>query len=247
MNLAGKSALVTGGGSGIGRAIALAFAGEGADVAVNDMDLARAEGVAEEVRGLGRRALALKADVTRPEEVNPMLERAWGEFSRIDILVNNAGIGPDIVALADMTQEQWQRMLAVHVHGAFNCTRGLIGGMMEQKWGRVISMSSVAGLAGESHGVHYCTAKAALLGFTKALAREVARHGITVNAIAPGVIDTAMAASLPPRVIEGLVKATPLRRKGQPEEIAHVAAFLASDGAAFITGQVISPNGGYYM
>jgi 3-oxoacyl-[acyl-carrier protein] reductase len=211
------------------------------------MDLARAQGVAEEVRGLGRRSLALRADVARTEEVSSMLERAWAEFPRIDILVNNAGIGPDIVAVADTTDEQWHRMIGVHLHGSFNCTRGLIGRMTQQGWGRVINMSSVAGLAGESHGVSYCTAKAALVGFTKALAREVAQYGITVNAIAPGVIDTALAASLPPRVIEGLIKATPLRRIGQPEEIAQVAAFLASDGAAFITGQVISPNGGYYM
>jgi 3-oxoacyl-[acyl-carrier protein] reductase len=247
MNLVGKTALVTGGGSGIGRAISLALAGDGADIAVIDMDLARAEEVAAEVRQLDQKALPLKADVTRPDEVDTVMARAWEECSGIDILINNAGIGPDVVALADMATEQWHRMMDVHVNGAFNCARRLIGRMGERKGGRVINMSSIAGLSGESHGVHYCTAKAALVGFTMALAREVARYGITVNAIAPGMIDTPMAAALPSRVVESMIRATPMRRIGQPEEIAHLAAFLASDRAAYITGQVISPNGGYYM
>ncbi len=247
MNLKGKSALITGAGSGMGRAMAHLFAQRGAGIVICDKDLSSAEMVKGQVSGLGARAIAIQADVSNPEQVNAMVKAAFNEFPRIDILVNNAGIGSDLVPFRRMTYEQWDRMIAVHLYGTFNCTRGVIEKMIAQKQGRVINMSSVNGLMGETLAVHYSAAKAAIIGFTKALAKEVAHHGITVNAIAPGVIGTPMIDKLGAQVVDSLIKTIPVGRKGKPEEIAHLAAFLASDHASYITGQVISPNGGSYM
>lgn len=246
MSLSGKAALVTGAGSGIGRAIALALAGKGAAVLVNDVYLDRAQKVAGEVAEKGVKSLALRADVSHPAEVTAMVREARRVFPRLDILVNNAGI-EQVIAFAQMSYEDWRRMLGIHVDGAFNCAREVVGDMIAARWGRVINMSSVAAFMGPDLQVHYATAKAALVGFTKSLARELAPFGVTVNAIAPGLIDTPMARSFSPRFIERMLALTPVGRLGTAEDIAYAALFLASEEASFITGQVISPNGGHWM
>ncbi len=246
MSLSGKVALVTGAGSGIGRAIALSLAGQGVAVVVNDVYLERAQGTAEEVAAKGVKAVPLRADVSRPDEVDAMMQEARKELNQIDILVNNAGI-EHVVAFAKMTYEDWRRMLGIHVDGAFNCARGVVEGMVAARWGRIVNMSSVAAFMGPDLQAHYATAKAALVGFTKSLAREMAPFGITVNAIAPGIIDTPMVQKFSPRFREKMVALTPVGRMGTPEDIAHTALFLISEESSFITGQVISPNGGHWL
>ncbi len=246
MSLSGKVALVTGAGSGIGRAIALALAGQGVAVAVNDVDLERAQRTVGEVAAKGVKALAVRADVSRPDEVAAMIDEASKGLKQIDILVNNAGI-EHVVAFAKMTYEDWRRMLGIHVDGAFNCARGVVEGMVAARWGRIVNMSSVAAFMGPDLQVHYATAKAALVGFTKSLAREVAPFGVTVNAIAPGLIDTPMVQKFSPRFREKMVALTPVGRIGTPEDIAYAVSFLAAEEASFITGQVISPNGGHWL
>lgn len=251
MKLQGKVALVTGAGSGIGRETALTFAREGAEVVVNDLNPEGAQAVVGEIKALGRGALAVRADVSNRAEVERMTRRALEEFGKVDILVNNAGYG-HVAPFHQMSAQDWDRMFAVHVRGAFNCTRGLIGQMMERKWGRIIHISSVAAY-GEERTVHYCAAKAALIGFAKALAKEVAPLGITVNAVAPGLIDTPIFKSMEvtkedvDRTFDHFLQRTVVGRIGRPEDIASACLYLASEEASFVTGQVISPNGGYYM
>lgn len=251
MRLQGKVALITGAGSGIGRGTALTFAREGADVVVNDLNLEGAQAVVEEVKALGQSALAVRADVSDQGEVDGMVRQALKELGKVDILVNNAGYA-HFVPFHRMDSRDWDRMFAVHVRGAFNCTRGLVGPMMERKWGRIIHISSIAAY-GEEGSVHYSAAKAALIGFAKALAKEVAPHGITVNAIAPGIIKTPILKSVEmskekiDKVVNHFLQRTPLGRVGQPEDIAYACLYLASEEASFVTGQVISPNGGYYI
>jgi len=247
MGLSGRVALVTGAGSGIGREVALALAERGADVAVNDLYGERAEETARLVSGLGRRAVALQGDVSRRDAVAGMVDRALAELGRIDILVNNAGHF-SAKPFIEMAFEEWAHMFAVHVHGAFHCTQRVVPGMMERKWGRIINISSIAALSGGARLlVHYAAAKAALVGFTRSLARELAPYNITVNAVAPGAVDTPMTAAMNPRFVEAMIRATPLRRLGTPREIAAVVVFLATEEAGFITGQVLSPNGGQYI
>ena len=246
MDLNGKVALVTGGGSGIGRATALVFAQAGADLIVNDIEPEKAEGVAAEVADLGRRALPIVADVASPSSVDAMISQALSTLQKVDILVNNAGIGAE-VPFHKMTKADWDRMFAVHVGGTFNCTQGLVQQMIDRGWGRIISISSVAGLMGEVGLVHYSAAKAAILGFTKALAQELARHGITVNAVAPGLIDTPLARGIQPELWQKFVETAPMGHEGKPNDIAHACAYLASEEASFVTGQTISPNGGLWM
>jgi NAD(P)-dependent dehydrogenase (short-subunit alcohol dehydrogenase family) len=251
MRLSGKVALITGAGSGIGRATALIFAREGAGIVVNDLYLESAREVAAELKANGHSALPVQADVSSPKAVGEMIRQALDEFGKVDILVNNAGHGHG-TPFHEMNAEDWDRIFAVHVGGAFNCTRGLIGQMMENKWGRVINMSSVAA-NGEAGHVHYSAAKAALCGFSKALAKEVGSSGITVNAVAPGLIETpifqAMGISQEEIEIafEHYLPLTVVGRIGKPEDIANACLYLASEEASFVTGQVISPNGGYYM
>lgn len=250
MRLLNKVACVTGAGSGIGRATALAFARQGADVLVNDLYLESAEAVAAEVASIGKKALAVQADVSNRGQVDDMIQRAMDEYGKIDILVNNAGHGHG-VPFHEMSAQDWDRIFEVHVGGAFNCTRGLIGQMIDNKWGRIINMSSVAA-NGEAGHVHYSAAKAALVGFAKALAKEVGPFGITVNAVAPGLIETpifqAMGISQEEidQAFDHYLPLTVVGRVGQPEDIAEACLYLASEEAGFVTGQVISPNGGYY-
>jgi NAD(P)-dependent dehydrogenase (short-subunit alcohol dehydrogenase family) len=243
--------VVTGGASGIGRGISLRLARDGANVAIFDLDLAGAEAVAEAIRTLGRKALACQVDVADRAQVEAAVGRVRKELGPIHILVNDAGIG-EFVPLAQMSEAQWDRMIAIHLKGTFHCTKAVIRDMVGAKWGRVVSISSVAGLGGGPGLVHYSAAKAGIIGFTKALAQEVGPLGITVNAIAPGLIDTPILrkSDIPEeqlrQFIETIVGRTPVRRVGVPDDIAAACAYLVSEEASFFTGQVVSPNGGMY-
>jgi NAD(P)-dependent dehydrogenase (short-subunit alcohol dehydrogenase family) len=246
MSLQGRIALVSGGGSGIGRATAIRLAEDGADSVVLDVNLDGARETATRLEKLGRRAVAQRADVTRSDEVRAAVEQAERTLGPIDVLVNNAGLAWQATFL-EMPEADWDRMLAVHLKGAYNCTRAVLPGMLERRWGRIVSLSSIAGLGGTGRSVAYATAKAALIGFTKSLAREVAPHGITVNAVAPGFIATPMTSTWPADRRARVAEETPVRREGTPEDIAYAIAYLASEEASFVTGQVLSPNGGRYM
>jgi NAD(P)-dependent dehydrogenase (short-subunit alcohol dehydrogenase family) len=243
--VAEKNAIVTGGASGIGRAIALRLARDGADVAICDLDGAGAKKTAAEVADLGRRSFAAAVDVASFADVGRAVEQARGELGPVKILVHAAGFG-EIVPLAEMSEAQWDRMIAVHLKGTFNFARAVLKDMIDARWGRILSISSVAGLAGAAGFVHYSAAKAGILGFTKALALEVSPAGITVNAIAPGLIDTPILgkSGVQDKTIEAIVERSPVRRIGVPDDIAAAAAYIVSDEASFLTGQVISPNGG---
>jgi len=255
--LVGRVALVTGGGQGIGRAIALRLAAEGADVGVNDVRLETATAVAEEIRALGRRALPLVADVADEEAVEGMFAEFLRTFGRVDILVNNAGIGP-IHRVLDCTVEEFDRIFAVNVRGVFLCARAAARQMVRQGDGRIISAASVCGLRASPNFVPYCASKAAVISLTQGLAHELAPHGITVNAYCPGIIDTAMTANTnrrvaallglsPEEVLERRLQNIPLGRLGTPEDVAELVAFLASEGAGYITGQAVPVGGGLVM
>jgi 3-oxoacyl-[acyl-carrier protein] reductase len=256
MRFQGRSVLVTGGGSGIGRAIAARFAAEGARVVVNDI---RAEAAEATVKTIGGEARAVVADVADSGRVRAMFEEIARVVGGLDVLVNNAGIGEvnaagreafaaKIETRGDITQnlsdEDWARMLAVHLNGTFYCTREALKLMSRVNRGAIVNISSVAGLMGIEVAPHYGAAKAGILGFTRSVAREVASRGIRVNAICPGFVDTPILDPMPPVTRIIAERQTPLGRIGKPEEIAAAAAFLASDEAGFITGQWLSPNGG---
>ena len=251
MTLKGKIAIVTGAGSekGIGQAAALVLAKKGAAVVVTDIDLSGAERTAQAVRQQGVEALALRVDVTDAREVETLVEKTLREFNRIDILVNVAGITQPIRVL-DTTEADWDRVLAVNLKGTFLCSKAVLPTMIAQKFGRIVNLSSVSGKRGGGvyGGAHYSAAKAGILGFSKALAREVAAFGITVNSVAPGLIATDIRGGLEPpeRQLE-MSKDIPCQRMGTPEEVAAGIAFLASDEAAYITGEEIDINGGSHM
>lgn len=255
MKLEGRVACITGGGSGLGRAIAAAFAAEGAAVAVTDLRGETAEQTVKELAGSGH--LAIAGDVADAEAVAAAFARIDEVHGRLDVLVNNAGVdrlpgdGFDELMktgsqLPHMSDEAWTRMLAIHLNGAFFCCREAAKRMLPAQSGSIINMSSIAGLAGMGPA-HYATAKAGLLGLTRSLARELGRGKIRVNAICPGAIDTPMTDQLGEGLRKGLLMATPLGRIGTPEEIGALALFLASDDSSFITGQAISPNGGIHI
>lgn len=246
LGVQGKVAFITGAGSGIGRATARVLAQGGADVVVCDINLAGAETTAQELVSLGRRALALRVDVTDLAEVEAAANKAQSELGKLDILLSNAGIAEQ-VAFPEMTEAQWDRMFNVHLNGTYNCFRAVLPGMRERRWGRLISTSSMGAFTGGVRLSHYCAAKAGIAGLTIALASELARTGITVNAVAPGVIDTPMLQESPTRWVEQMTKTIPMRRLGQPEDIAYAVAYIASEEAGFLTGQILSPNGGSYM
>ena len=248
MGLSGRNAMVTGGASGIGRAICLRLAREGTDVAVLDLDQAGGRQVADEVGALHRRTVAVEADVASAASVAAAVERVHAALGPVHILVNDAGIA-GLVPLQDMSEEQWDRMIAVHLKGAFNCTRTILGDMLATGWGRIVNVSSVAGLSGAPELVHYSAAKAGLIGFTKALAAEVGPRGITVNAIAPGLIDTPLLqrSGWPDSLTRAVIAQNPIKRIGTPEDIAAACAYLVSEEASYVTGQVLSPNGGGYL
>jgi 3-oxoacyl-[acyl-carrier protein] reductase len=243
--LAGKVALITGSGStGMGRAHALLMAQRGADVVVHDVDAAGAQETAAMVRATGRTARVLVADITDVKTMTAGVRQAEAELGHIDVLVNNAGIGQHL-SIEEIDEAAYQRMFDVHVKGTLFTTQVLVPGMKQRRYGKIINISSIWGMVGAPTASHYCAAKAALLGFTKAWAKELAPYNIHVNAVAPGGVLTPM-----PIKVQGMErirekeKKVPLQRWATPEEIAYTVAFLASPEADFITGQVISPNGG---
>lgn len=244
MDLAGQSAIVTGGGQGIGRGIVLALAAAGADVAIFEINREAAETVAAEVRARGRQALALEVDVTELVRVEMATKEAVSAFGRLDILVNNVGWSPN-EPFVESRPETWQRIIALNYLGALNCTRAALAFMIPAGRGRIISIASDAARVGTPREAVYAGAKAAIIGFSKALAAEVARHAITVNVVSPATTDTPLLrAMLRPDQIERRKQANPMGRLGQPEDVAAAVAFFASPEAAYVTGQVLSVNGG---
>ena len=272
--LDGKIALVTGGASGIGRAICLAFAQEGATLVCNDLAVEAAQHVVTEC-GQQNHGLAVKADVAKSRQVAAMFDKVRKKFGRLDILVNNAGIGLEnaqlrarfnkvlekqrtelategkiktaLAATQNLTDQEWERMLAVHLNGTFYCTREALKLMEKQHFGKVISIASICGMTGCAGAPHYSAAKAGIMGFTRAVAREAIVSGVNVNAIAPGYIDTPMTQAVSDAVRQAIEMATPAGRFGSPQDVANLAVYLASEESNFVVGQVMSPNGGYVI
>lgn len=243
----GRTVLITGASRGIGRAAAVIFAKNGFNVAVNYCRSEdRAKALAEELKAYGVNAAAYRADVSDKSAVTEMFRRAEAELGKISVLVNNAGIAEQAL-FSDITEEMWDRMFDVNVKGAYNCTQAALPSMIHEKYGRIVNVSSMWGISGASCEVHYSASKAAIIGFTKALAKEVGLSGITVNCIAPGVIETDMNAALSEEAMNVLKEDTPLNRIGDPEDAAEAIFFLASDKAGFITGQVLSVDGGFIV
>lgn len=244
IDLTAKVAVVTGGGRGIGRAVALALAEAGADVALAvSRDVEAAEAVAEEVRAKGRHALARRTDVASGEETEALVAAAVEELGRIDILVNNAGITRDGLVMR-MGEEDWDAVLDVNLKGAFNCSRAALRRMVRQRSGRIVNITSVMGITGNAGQANYAASKAGLIGLTKSTAKEVGSRGITCNAVAPGWIQTRMTAGLSEEIASQALKQIPLGRLGEPEDIASLVVFLCSEAASYITGQVIVVDGG---
>ena len=248
MDLNGKTAFVTGASQGIGRACALVLAEAGADVVVASRNLERLEQVAEEIRALGRKALALALDLSRPETVPAAFHRLQEkeDFSKIDILVNNAGVTRDGLLLR-MKMEAWRQVLETNLTGAYLCTQAVLSGMVRRRYGRIVNITSVVAQAGNSGQANYISSKAGLIGLSKAVATEVASRNITVNAVAPGFIETPMTENLTDEVKSKMLERVPLGRMGTDREVAHAVRFLASPEADYITGHVLNVNGGMYM
>lgn len=241
MDLSGKVALVTGSARGIGREIALKLAEVGATVVVSD--ITDAEPVAEEIRAMNRQSLAVAADVTSSTAVAALVDVIISTYERIDILVNNAGIARDQL-LMRMSDEDWDKVLEIDLKSVFLCTRAVLRPMMKQRWGRIVSISSIVGVAGNPGQANYAAAKAGIIGFTKTVAKEVGSRGITANAVAPGFIDTKMTQQLPEAQRQELMKRIPLGSLGTPRDVAEAVAFLASEEARYITAQVLGVDGG---
>jgi len=242
-----KVAIITGAGRGIGKAIARRLASEGAKVAVGDIDREAGEETAEEIRNdYQGQAIAVYVDVTNEDSVNAMVEEVIKRFGKVDILVNNAGITKDSLLLR-MSEEDWDRVIAVDLKSVFLCTKGVIKHMIRQRYGRIVNISSVIGLRGNVGQTNYGAAKAGIIGFTKSAARELAGRNITVNAVAPGYIATEMTERLPEEVKEQMLRQVPLGHPGQPEDVAGVVAFLCSEEASYITGEIIRVDGGMAM
>lgn len=242
-----KTVLITGASRGIGRAAAEAFAKAGYDVAVNyNKSAEAAETLCRELEKYSVKALPFQADVADKKAVEKMSAEIEIAMGAVSVLVNNAGIAEQAL-FTDITEEMWDKMFAVNVKGAYNCTQAVLPKMIHEKYGRIINISSMWGISGASCEVHYSAAKASLIGFTKALAKEVGLSGITVNCVAPGVIDTDMNGHLSPEIISELKEETPLNRIGAPLDVAETVLFLASEKASFITGQTISVDGGFIL
>jgi NAD(P)-dependent dehydrogenase (short-subunit alcohol dehydrogenase family) len=242
MPLAGRVALVTGAGSGIGEATARRFAADGAVVVVNDVDGERARTVATAIGKDGGKGAAVQADVTRRDEVERLVAGIVAEHGRLDVLINNAGINRDAMSYK-MTEEQWDQVLTVNLKGTFLCAQAALPRMRERGWGRVVNTSSIGSL-GNIGQANYSASKAGVIGLTKTLALEYAKYGVTVNCVAPGAVMTPMLAGVPEQIREKITAGIPVGRIAEPREIAAVHAFLVSDEAAFITGQVIFVDGG---
>ncbi len=246
MKLSTETALITGAGSGIGRAIALRFAAEGARIVVAERNEANGSETANLIQAQGGEAMAITTDVSHSAAVTQLFQTVDAQGWGTDILVNNAGQGGTLTPIHQLTDEAWQAMLATHLNGTFYCSREAINRMLPNKNGAIINIASVAGLAGMPMGVSYSAAKAGIIGFTKAAGKEVARFGIRINAIAPGWVETPILDHLPDTLRDAMTSMVPLGRIGQPEEIAALALFLASEESSYVIGQVISPNGGGY-
>ncbi|EIT85052.1 3-ketoacyl-(acyl-carrier-protein) reductase [Fictibacillus macauensis ZFHKF-1] len=245
--LNGKTALVTGASRGIGKAIALELAKQGANVAVNYAGSeAKAQEVVEEIRALGQQAIAIQADVANSESVTNMVKAVISEFGSLDILVNNAGITKDNLMMR-MKEEEWDSVIDTNLKGVFLCTKAVTRQMMKQRKGRIINISSIVGVSGNPGQANYVAAKAGVIGLTKSTAKELSSRNITVNAVAPGFIATDMTEVLEDQVKEEMLKGIPLARFGEAQEIAALVAFLAGEGSGYITGQTIHVDGGMVM
>jgi 3-oxoacyl-[acyl-carrier protein] reductase len=245
VDLKGKVAIVTGAGHGIGREIALSLARNGAEVVVTDVTDAIFE-VGKQIEALGFKALPIKCDVTDFEQAQDAEEKVIGKYERIDVLVNNAGIYPQ-KAFLDMTADDWNKVLRVNLNGVFHCTKAVIPKMIKQRYGKIVNIASIAGaVVGFQNLTHYSASKAAIAGFTKSLALEVAQYGINVNAVAPGPIDVGDVATNT-EMYQQIIKAIPVGRMGRPIDIANLVVFLVSDESNFITGQCIVSDGGYTL
>jgi 3-oxoacyl-[acyl-carrier protein] reductase len=247
LGLSGKSVVITGGGGGIGRECALLFAAEGADVALSDVRLEPAQRVADEVKALGRRAIAVQTNVVDESDVARLFDETVAAFGKVDVLVNNAGIFQSR-PLDELSAEDWDRVMDVNLKGVFLCSRAALRHMKPQRSGAIVSLGSLAGQVGGIHAAaNYATSKAGVISLTKSLAKNSGPLGIRVNCVNPGIIETAMTSPWPPDVLDGLRKSTPLGRLGRPDEVAKVIVFLASDGASFIHGAHVDINGGVNM
>jgi 3-oxoacyl-[acyl-carrier protein] reductase len=246
MDFQGRASIVTGASQGIGKAIALELSKEGVEVVLVDIQKEKLEEVADEIRKNKGKVAVYGADVSRPDEVAEVVEAVVQSSKKIDYLVNNAGITRDNL-LMRMKEDEWDSVLKVNLKGVFNFSKAVIRNMINNRYGRIVNISSIVGLIGNAGQCNYSASKAGVIGFTKSLAREVASRGITVNAVAPGYIDTPMTESLPETVKQKFREWIPVKRFGTPEEITHAVKFLLSDEAAYITGQVINVNGGMFM
>jgi 3-oxoacyl-[acyl-carrier protein] reductase len=246
LKLAGRVALVTGAAQGIGKAVALLLARNGADIVVSDINLEKAEETANEINSIGRKALAVKVDVADWNDVERMVGVILEKFAKIDILVNNAGITRDKLILR-MTEEDWDAVLNVNLKGTFHCTKAVVRYMAKQRSGKIVNIASVVGEMGNAGQANYSASKAGVIGLTKTIAREFAQRGININAIAPGYIETPMTEVLPEKAKEELKRLIPMERLGKPEDVAEAVLFLVSEESNYITGQVLNVNGGIYM
>lgn len=242
MDLTGKVAVVTGSGRGIGKAIALRLSEAGAILVINDVSDAAAA-TAEEIKTAGRQSLFVKTDVSSSSEVNQMMEKIVSFYGKIDILVNNAGITRDQITLR-MTDEEWDAVININLRSAFYCIRAVLKYMMKQRWGRIINISSISGIMGNPGQINYCAAKAGLIGITRTVAKEMASRQITVNAIAPGFIETDMTQKIPDKIKEECMRRIPQGGFGTPRDVAEAVTFFASNEAKYITGQVLCVDGG---
>jgi 3-oxoacyl-[acyl-carrier protein] reductase len=246
MSFQDRVAVVTGGGKGIGRAIAARLACGGAAVVLSGRDAVALETACGEIRGQGGRALAVPGDVAKASDADQLCAKTLEAFGRADILVCNAGITRDNLVMR-MSEEEWDQVIDTNLKGTFLCIKAFARPMMKQRWGRIVNVSSVVGMLGNPGQANYVASKAGVIGLTKAVAKELASRHITVNAVAPGFIDTAMTSGLNEKVREALQAQIPLGRLGSPEDVAHAVAFLCSEEAAYVTGQVLSVDGGMRM